>query len=87
MHQKHGSELTESKTEPVLLAQTRVPGGVGKSQNKGKGIWRTSVETWKGKCQLGVIQVVSSTPDMLVNKTRPASLNCSQSINDNTGSR
>lgn len=41
--------------------------GAGESQNKGKGIWRTSVETWKGKRQLGVIQVVSSTPDTLKN--------------------
>lgn len=62
MHKKHGIKLTESKTEPVLLVQTRVPGGVGKSQNKGKGMGRTNVETWKGKCQLGFTQLVSKQP-------------------------
>lgn len=44
MHKKHGIKLTEGKMEPVLLVQTRVPGGV---------------ETWKGKCQLGFTQLVS----------------------------
>ncbi len=50
---------SQSKTEPVLLVQTRVPGGVGRSQNKGKGVGRMNVETWKGKCQLGFTQLVS----------------------------
>lgn len=62
MHKKHGIKLTESKMEPVLLVQTRVPGGVGKSQNKGKGMGRTNVETWKGKCQLEFTQLVSKLP-------------------------
>lgn len=62
MHKEHGIKLTKSKMEPVLLVQTRVPAGVGKSQNKGKGMGRTSVETWKGKCQLGFTQLVSKQP-------------------------
>ena len=73
MHKKHGIKLTESKMEPVLLVQTMVPGGVGKSQNKGKGLGGTNVETWKGKCQLEFTQLV-----MFKSSVRPASLNCSQ---------
>lgn len=62
MHKKHGIKLTENKMEPVLLEQTRVPAGVGKSHNKGKGMGRTSVDTWKGKCQLGFTVLVSKQP-------------------------
>jgi len=65
VHKKHGIKLAESKTEPVLLVQTRVPGRVGKSQNKGKGMGRTNVDTWKGKCQLGFTQLVSKSPNIL----------------------
>lgn len=61
--QKHGIKLAENKMEPVLLGQTRVPAGMGKSQNKGKGMGRTSVETWKGKCQLGSTQCSVNSPD------------------------
>lgn len=56
MHKKHGIKLTESKMEPGLLVQTRVPGRGARGRVKtrarvyGKG---TNVETWKGKCQLG----------------------------------
>lgn len=46
MHKK-SIKLTERKIEPVLLVQTRVPGGWGKSQNKGKGIGRANMKTWK----------------------------------------
>lgn len=59
MHKKHGIELNKSKMDPVLLVQTKVPGGLGQSQNKGKGKGRTNVDTWKGKCQLGFTQLVS----------------------------
>lgn len=45
MHKKRGIKLTESKTEPLLLVQTRVPGGVGKGQNKGKDMWEERM--WK----------------------------------------
>lgn len=54
-------KLTERKMEPVLLVQTRVPGGLG-SQNKGKGMGGVNVETWKGKCQLGITWRVSKQP-------------------------
>lgn len=73
VHKKHGIKLTESKMEPVLLVQTMVPGGVGKSQNKGKGLGGTNVETWKGKCQLEFTQLV-----MFKSSVRPPSLNCLQ---------
>lgn len=49
MHKKHGIKLTESKMEPVLLVQTRVPGGVGKSQNKGKGMGKNECGNMEGK--------------------------------------
>lgn len=62
MHEKHGLEIADSKMQPVLLVQTRVPGRVGKSQNKGKGMGRMNVDTWKGKCQLGFTQLVSKMP-------------------------
>ena len=73
VHKKHGIKLTESKMEPVLLVQTMVPGGVGKSQNKGKGLGGTNVETWKGKRQLEFTQLV-----MFKSSVRPPSLNCLQ---------
>lgn len=48
MHKKHGIKLTESKIEPILLVQTRVPAGLGKSQNKGNGmgkrVWKHGTE-------------------------------------------
>lgn len=47
--------------------------GVGKSQNKGKGLGGTNVETWKGKCQLEFTQLV-----MFKSSVRPPSLNCLQ---------
>lgn len=62
MHKKHGIKLAASKMEPLLLVQTRVPGGVGKSQNKGKGMGGTNVETWKGRFQLGCAQLIGEQP-------------------------
>lgn len=56
---------SQSRMEPILLVQTRVPGGVGKSQNGGKGMGRTNVnkcEHTDGKRQLGFTQMVSTNP-------------------------
>lgn len=67
--------------EPLLLVQTRVPGGVGKDQNKGKGMGGTNVETWKGRVQLGCTQLISEQPKQvqIQSLTNNNALYCQQS--------
>lgn len=60
MHKKKKKDkLSERNMDPVLLVHTSVPGGVGNSHNKDKGIGRTNVETGNGKSQLGFSVLVS----------------------------